>query len=79
MTRWLIPFVAGVLIGTGAHAEPDEATKRAALLWAYEANGYSMVSWTAWDYEKRQRVDFFPREVTTPQPKQDLIRKPSAK
>jgi hypothetical protein len=73
MTQWLIPFVTGVLICTGAQAEPSEATKRAALLWAYEANGNSMTAWTAFDYEKRQRIEVYPRDVT-PLPKQD--RKP---
>lgn len=53
---------------------PDEATKRAALLWAYQANGNSMTSWTAWDYEKRMRIDFYPRNVTPPVPPQPPIK-----
>lgn len=76
VTASLLGLVLGMLlsIGLSRAAEPDEATKRAALLWAYQANGNSMTSWTAWDYEKKTRLEVYPRDVT-PKAKPDTLLK----
>lgn len=61
-------IIACLLCAPAQADPPDEATKRAALLWAYEANGNSMTSWGSWDYQHKQRLDFLPREVPVVKP-----------
>lgn len=65
-----VGIIVACLLCAPAQAEPpSKETKRAALLWAYEANGRSMTSWSAWDYATRQQLTMHPREIK-PQPPQ---------
>jgi hypothetical protein len=45
-------IIFALLIATPAFAEPDEATKRNALMQAYEMNGNSMVGWGSINLEE---------------------------